>query len=184
MTTGHRIASLILQISRNFRQRAIAPFRIVIHQTAGTTLIGALETLALRGFSYHDIIDIDGTLHELVNLNREAFHAGRGNAGTIGLAFVGNFSNGSRPTAAQITTAKKRIRYYRENFNISDMVGHDFYVTTACPSFDINILSPAFADEESEESPKCEKCYYRANSTRFTLLVHKIQSILKEFENE
>ncbi len=49
---------------------------IVFHTTLGSNYQGAYDTLKLRHLSYHYIIDADGSIHELVNIERSAWHAG------------------------------------------------------------------------------------------------------------
>ena len=78
---------------------------IVLHTTLGNTHKGAEETLLTRHLSYHYIIDEKGTVRQMVNLNRSAWHAGvkhkpnlrartffgndNPNKRSIGIAFVG-----------------------------------------------------------------------------------------------
>lgn len=72
---------------------------IVMHWTGGSSSQGALAALRSQGFSYHYIIDRDGTTYNLVPESRSAFHAGcagrssdtceRGfNSRSIGISFV------------------------------------------------------------------------------------------------
>lgn len=79
---------------------------IVLHTTLGNSYQGAYDTLKLRHLSYHYIIDEDGTIIELVPINRSAWHAGvksrpnlrvrafygpdNPNRRSIGIAFVRN----------------------------------------------------------------------------------------------
>lgn len=78
---------------------------IVLHTTLGNTYIGAEETLKARHLSYHFVIDKDGTIYQMVETDRSAWHAGvknepnlraieffgngNPNRRSIGIAFVG-----------------------------------------------------------------------------------------------
>lgn len=79
---------------------------IVFHTTLGNTYIGAEETLKIRHLSYHYVVDKDGTIYQLVELDRSAWHAGvksnpnlrsraffgedNPNRRSVGVAFVGD----------------------------------------------------------------------------------------------
>ena len=60
----------------SFRNRTQPVTGIIVHATAGRTVIGSLETLIAKGLSYHYIIDRDGTVTKCVPLSKVAFHAG------------------------------------------------------------------------------------------------------------
>lgn len=49
---------------------------IVLHITAGSNYKGAEDTLKIRHLSYHFIIDKDGSISQLTDINRSAWHAG------------------------------------------------------------------------------------------------------------
>ena len=49
---------------------------IVLHTTLGNTYEGAYETLKIRHLSYHYIIEADGTIRNLIPIERSAWHAG------------------------------------------------------------------------------------------------------------
>lgn len=64
---------------------------IILHTTLGNTYQGAFDTLKIRGLSYHYIIDIDGTIRELIPIERSAWHAGvKSNPNARVRAFFGN----------------------------------------------------------------------------------------------
>lgn len=71
----------------------IKPEGIVFHHTSGTTVDGAIDTLAKRGLSYNYLIDKDGTVHTIVPPEKGAQHMRPGSNGmssgnTIGISFV------------------------------------------------------------------------------------------------
>lgn len=57
----------------------IKPKFLVIHYTAGSSKEGAVNWFARKAsrVSAHFVIDIDGSITQMVSLNRKAFHAGR-----------------------------------------------------------------------------------------------------------
>lgn len=86
---------------------------VVFHATVEPTLKSSLSILRERGFSYHYLVDKDGTAVQCVAPTNVAFHAGQstGPQGTgvneysIGISLV-NLNNGIDPfTKAQIETA-------------------------------------------------------------------------------
>lgn len=101
---------------------------IVLHTTLGNTYIGAEETLKIRHLSYHFIIDADGEVYQLVDIDRSAWHAGvksnpnlrartfylsdNPNRRSIGIAFVRK--NEPELTNAQRDTAVKLIKWLGE----------------------------------------------------------------------
>lgn len=67
---------------------------IVVHESAGPTLDGAISTLKQRGLSYHFIIDKDGTVYQLQPIDRKAPHARKdGNDHAIGICLIGGGKN-------------------------------------------------------------------------------------------
>jgi N-acetylmuramoyl-L-alanine amidase len=60
-------------------KRPIAPTRIVLHYSGGSTLASAVATLRARKLSYHVLIDVDGSYHQARTFDRPSSHAGRSN---------------------------------------------------------------------------------------------------------
>lgn len=81
---------------------------VILHATAGASALSSISWLRKIGLSYHFIIERDGTIHKLVPLSRQAFHAGvsRGPDGascnrySFGIAFA-NTNTGEKVTKAQ-----------------------------------------------------------------------------------
>jgi len=72
---------------------------VVVHYTASGTLEGAVRTLRNVGYSYHYLIDHDGSVHQYVPEGKSAYHAGcdakaaeckrpGSNQPSIGISFV------------------------------------------------------------------------------------------------
>lgn len=85
----------------------------MVHATVEPTLKGALAILRERGFSYHFLIDRDGSATQCVSPVDAAFHAGQSkgpqgagvNEYSVGISFV-NLNDGVDPfTSEQIQSA-------------------------------------------------------------------------------
>jgi N-acetyl-anhydromuramyl-L-alanine amidase AmpD len=118
----------------SFRTRDKILSGIVLHATAGRSVIGSLETLVLRKLSYHYIIDRDGTITKCVPLSKVAFHAGKSyawagnncNEYTIGISFA-NLDDGiEKITEWQYTAVIELI-----NTICSDSVGKNIKYLTS-----------------------------------------------------
>lgn len=98
---------------------------VVLHWTAGGGLKGAIATLSYRSFSYHYLIDRDGTIWKCIPTNRAGRHVGwdvkglvrsRGpngpgtvNRTSIGISFV-NWGDGEPLSDLQLAAARDLIR--------------------------------------------------------------------------
>jgi AmpD protein len=96
----------------------------VLHATVEPTLKGSVSILRERGFSYHFLIDRDGTSVQCVSPKDVAFHAGpsKGPQGegvneySIGISFV-NLNDGKDPfTEAQIAEAQFIVHRLKQNY--------------------------------------------------------------------
>lgn len=132
----------VLRPSLASRVRRGKPVLVVLHATAGSTLLGALQTLRDRGLSYHFLIDRDGSVIQAVDPKRVALHAGSSygpleaaagvsrrqdkdgffeagcsvNPCSIGISFV-NRNDGKDPyTAAQATACTALIERLKVQF--------------------------------------------------------------------
>lgn len=84
--------------SPNHSARPVPPSAVIIHDTASDGIESPLDWTARResGVSYHYLIGRDGKIHETVDPERRAWHAGTGelwgaanpNNWSIGVAFV------------------------------------------------------------------------------------------------
>lgn len=104
---------------------------IVLHATAGGSLVGAITTLYKKKFSYHFLIDKDGTEIKGVPYNDVAFHAGEStgpngrycNGYSIGISFV-NKNDGKDPYTWEQYLACERI--------IHELLTKDMKVKATC----------------------------------------------------
>lgn len=103
------------------RKRTTVVDTVVLHATAGGTLLGALETLRKLELSYHFIIDRDGGITKCVPVRKAAYHAGISigpngegvNEYSVGISFV-NKNDGKDPySPAQERSVRALIRELR-----------------------------------------------------------------------
>ena len=87
---------------------------VVLHHTGGDTLQSAVNALQNRNLSYHYLIDRDGTIHQMVDPSKKAFHAKNFNDNSIGISFVGG-TDKSQITKTQIANAQNLIQSIKQN---------------------------------------------------------------------
>lgn len=93
-------------------RRAHTPNRVTFHHTAtpagfsGPDAVRQIqnwhkEAYGFFDIGYHYVIDQDGTIYEGTPVDRMGAHKKGDNDGNIGVAFIGDFSNGGQPSTAQ-----------------------------------------------------------------------------------
>lgn len=122
--------------SPNFKSRANneKPSLIVLHASVGKSDVGDLSWLCdpKSGVSYHVLVGRDGTAHQLVDYDKQAYHAGESewrqrkycNQFSIGLAFSNRHDGVEMLTAAQIRTMQTLIRDISKQYPIKAVVTH------------------------------------------------------------
>lgn len=112
----------------------IHPIGVVFHHSAGS-FSGSLSWIkqSVSQVSYHVLIHPDGTRHNVVPLDRRAWHAGKseflGRSGCndfmVGVAFSGD-TNGRDLTDAEIASAVEFVRKHRQKYGwtIAEMTDH------------------------------------------------------------
>lgn len=122
--------------------------RVVVHHTAGAHQDHTAESIARYhvqtngwpGIGYHFLVHWDGRLEYVGDLLTVRYHCGRLNGTSIGLCLVGCFTNGRRPTSAQLVRARMLLAGLREAVRPDlAVVGHrdvsalSGYGPTECP---------------------------------------------------
>ena len=93
---------------------------IVLHDTAGGTLDGAISTLRINKLAYQFLINTDGTvIRGTENPGVVAYHASNANIGTIGISFVG-----MKSTLVQQQAALDLIAQLKGQYPIKYVTGH------------------------------------------------------------
>jgi N-acetyl-anhydromuramyl-L-alanine amidase AmpD len=100
------------------RPRTRKPSTIVLHSSAGGSVVGSVSWLRLIGLSYTYLIDRDGTVYKLVPTTRVAFHAGKSvgpegadvNSYSLGICFAHKNDGVEQITKAQIEACRELIR--------------------------------------------------------------------------
>jgi len=91
---------------------------------------------------YHFLIQRDGTLLPLRDINRNGAHTYRHNRSTIGIVMAGGISGTHSPkanfTRAQLRTLRKFTDAFSEVYPDAFIKGHRDVANTACPSFQVN----------------------------------------------
>lgn len=90
---------------------------------------------------YHFLIQRDGTLLILRDINITGAHTYRHNTGTIGIVMAGGLSDKHGPqanfTRAQFRTLRKFTDAFSETYPDAFIKGHRDVANTACPSFNV-----------------------------------------------
>lgn len=133
-----KITKRLLKPAKDFSWEGNTGEAIVLHTTLGHNYKGAEDTLKARHLSYHYIIDEKGTIYQLVDTSRSAWHAGvksnpnlrvrsffgegNPNRRSIGIAFVGmntmDFTDAQRDAAVWLIKEigkKTGVRYNTNN---------------------------------------------------------------------
>lgn len=105
---------------------------VVVHDTGGTSLSGALSTLRARGLSYHYLIDRDGRIVKAAPISGRAFHAGESlgphgkdvNDYSIGIALVHPSDGITEYSRLQIDALKELIRLLDQAMELQWVTSH------------------------------------------------------------
>ena len=104
---------------------------VVIHHTGGG-IGGLIPTLRDNGLSYHYAIQPNGDIIQFAEPTVRAFHAQHLNGNSVGIAFVGNFTN-TEPTVEAYHSCTELIHSLNLP-NLKEIVGHGERMATACPA--------------------------------------------------
>lgn len=93
--------------------------------------------------SYHDVIELDGTIVNTLAIDKRGAHVAGKNTGNIGICYVGGCDKNMRPKDTRNTLQKAalraRVAHYKKLFPDIIVRGHRDWpnVNKACPSFDV-----------------------------------------------
>jgi hypothetical protein len=146
-------------LKHHFSRLWFKPEEVIWHWSAGSTLGGAISTLNQKKLSYHYLIDRDGTVHQLVDENRTAYHSSGGgvlqgvslvNFKSIGICCIG--MDGHPITDEQYHAARELWFAIQHRRGITKFRRHSAVKPTACPgTLDIAwITAPPVAAASSE----------------------------------
>ncbi|HIQ04590.1 MAG TPA: hypothetical protein EYH31_02730 [Anaerolineae bacterium] len=103
--------------------------RIVIHHTVAKTTPEVIaryqvNTFGWPGIGYHFVIMEDGTIYQTEPVAAVSHHTTSHNEDTIGVAFVGNFMDGT-PNQAQLQAGAHLVAYLIDQFDLTldDVIG-------------------------------------------------------------
>ena len=105
---------------------------VVVHDTGGSSLSGALATLRARGLSYHYLIDRDGRIVKAAPISGRAFHAGESlgphgkdvNDYSIGIALVHPSDGITEYARLQIEALTELIRLLDQAIDLQWVTNH------------------------------------------------------------
>lgn len=85
------------------------------------------------GIGYHYVIQPDGKIYQVNELDSVSYHNGYNNTNAIGICLTGNF-NIEDPKKAQLVSLRKLIRNLKIKIpSIKYVVGHKQVTSTSCP---------------------------------------------------
>jgi len=101
------------------------------------------ETLKWKSPGYHYLIELDGTVHNLLPIEHVSNGVRGHNSDSINISYIGGVDENNYPTdnrtPKQVLSQLKLIIELKEQFPQAEILGHrDFLgVNKACPSFDV-----------------------------------------------
>lgn len=128
---------------------------VVVHHSAMAPDAGPREIqyahMRERGFldiGYHFVIDRRGRIYEGRNLVAHGAHVRDHNAGTLGIALLGNYEE-LQPSPEQTARLKALIRVLMERYPLTHLAGHGDFLPgkTLCPGKNLAPLLPGLAAE-------------------------------------
>lgn len=93
--------------------------------------------------SYHQVVELDGTIVRTLADTVRGAHVGGNNTGNVGICYVGGVDAKMKPkdtrTAAQKKSLRSLVRTYQARYPGIIIRGHRDWpkVAKACPSFDV-----------------------------------------------
>lgn len=128
---------------------------VVVHHSAMPPSEGPRDIQRMhmhrRGFldiGYHFVIDGQGRIYEGRNLAVHGAHVKGHNAGTLGIALMGNYEE-SEPASEQMARLKWLVRDLMAKHPLTHLAGHSDFLPgkTLCPGKNLEPLLPALASE-------------------------------------
>lgn len=135
----------ILPTDGQYRKRSLSEITdITVHHTAGPDSQTA-ESIAnyhvyskgWPGIGYHYLINTDGQILQVNELDTVSYHNGYNNTAAVGIAMIGNMELGP-PTPPQQKSLEKLIQSLKKDLpRLSHLLGHKELpgAATACPGF-------------------------------------------------
>ena len=101
------------------------------------------DTLRWKSPGYHFLIDVNGTIHKLADLDQIANGVAGHNANSVHISYIGGIDKSGKPldnrSKAQIGAQISILKELKAKYPNAEILGHrDFpNVLKACPSFDV-----------------------------------------------
>lgn len=114
---------------------------IIVHHSAIPPTVGAqriaeyhVNNLQWPGIGYHFAIDDQGVIYRTNALETISYHAGDINRSSVGICFLGNFTD-AVPTSAQLESGGKLVAWLVQELKLTngEIKGHKEFMNTQCP---------------------------------------------------
>jgi len=114
---------------------------LVIHHSAVPASVGPTQIAAYHirkhdwpGIGYHYVVAADGTLYQTNALETKSYHAAKANPYSIGICFLGDFTN-AVPPPAQVQAGAHLVAWLLGELDlpVDSIKGHKELMGTACP---------------------------------------------------
>lgn len=119
-------------LAHRSRKAGVVVDTVVLHATVSTKAPGTIAYLRKVGYSYHYIIEKDGTVYKCAPASKEAYHAGisRGpqgksvNAYSVGISFVNMNDGEDEYTLAQTESLKDLLAELKKQLPLKYLTTH------------------------------------------------------------
>ena len=136
------IETLPKHATEEYETRPLEDIRyLVIHHSAVPAIVGAKTIAAYHvrrhewpGIGYHFVVTENGTVYQTNALETRSYHALKANPYSVGICFLGNFTNAA-PPAAQVQAGAHLVAWLMGELDlpIESIKGHKDLMGTACP---------------------------------------------------
>lgn len=112
---------------------------------------------------YHYIVAADGTIYEGRDIGVRGRHVEGANTGKVGVLLLGDFERhkwdrhnwwdfqNDRPTAAQLESTRRLIRWLDSEYRITEVTGHNDFKDTECPGDELEPHIESFNEVAQEQ---------------------------------
>lgn len=135
-------SKLLRHPTKQYESRSLSEITtLVIHHSAtGPTVRPEriaeyhVKRMDWPGIGYHFLVSAEGILYQTNSLETISYHATRANPYSLGICFLGNFTE-QIPTPPQLQAGAHLVAWLMQELNIplENVDGHMRFTTTACP---------------------------------------------------
>jgi len=173
------------------------PTMIVTHWDAALSAKSCFNILKRRGVSSHFVIDNDGTIYQLVDVNDVAWHAGKVNSKSIGIDFSNAYYEkyqkyyrrkgfGNRPLLDDSVVHGVKLEQHLGYYPVQERA-YKALVGALAGHYDIPLQCP----DEAKVHPQAQKgtyegvvCHYHVSRAKIDCAGLELSRLLREIELE